>query len=120
MHESHASVRRRGSRVALVTCAIIATCLSLAASAEPYAIVDLGEGVSPEDVNNLRAVVGSREFAPGTTTAFLYTPEDGSIRDLEGTIARAVNDSGLVAGDTSTGAFLFDGSTALDFPDASA
>jgi probable HAF family extracellular repeat protein len=120
MYEIHGPASRRPGHSALVACAFITICLSLAASAEPYALVDLGVGVSPEDVNDLRAVVGSRELAPGTTTAFLYTPENGSIRDLEGTVARAVNDVGLVAGDTLTGAFLVDGSSRLDFPDASA
>jgi hypothetical protein len=59
-------------------------------------------------------------LAPGTTTAFLYSPGDGSLRDLEGTVARAVNGSGVVVGDTATGAFLFDGSSTLELPDAGA
>lgn len=120
MHEIHGSPRRRLRGPAFVALAIAASCLPLGASAEPYAIVDLGVDVSPEDVNDLRAVVGSRQLAPGIAKAFLYSPEDGSIRDLDGTIARAVNDSGLVAGDTLTGAFLFDGSSTLDFEGASA
>ena len=94
--------------------------LALGASAEPYALVDLGVDVSPEDVSGLRVVVGSRALTPGSTTAFLYSPADGSIRDLDGTIARAVNDAGIVVGDTATGAFVFDGSTTVELPDAGA
>jgi probable HAF family extracellular repeat protein len=120
MYGVHASLSLGRCAIAFVAGAIAATSLSLAASAEPYALVDLGVGVSPEDVNDLRVVVGSRQLAPGNTTAFLYSPEDGSIRDLEGTVARAVNRSGVVVGDTPTGAFLFDGSATLDLPDAGA
>jgi hypothetical protein len=110
--------RRRTSTV--LTAAIAGCGLALAASAEPYALVDLGVDVSPEDVNALRVVVGSRQLAPDMTTAFVYSPADGSLRDLDGTIARAVNDSGVIVGDTATGAFLFDGSSTLDLPDSSA
>jgi probable HAF family extracellular repeat protein len=120
MHEKHASLSLRRRTGACVAGALAATGLALAASAEPYALVDLGVDVSPEDVNALRAVVGSRTLAPGTTTAFLYSPRDGSLRDLEGTVARAVNGSGVVVGDTATGAFLYDGSSTLDLPDAGA
>jgi probable HAF family extracellular repeat protein len=120
MHEKHASLSLRRRTGACVAGALAATGLALATSAEPYALVDLGVDVSPEDMNDLRVVVGSRQLAPGNTTAFLYSPEDGEIRDLEGTVARAVNRSGVVVGDTATGAFLFDGSATLDLPDASA
>ncbi len=120
MHEIHSSPSLRRRAIAFVACTLAATGLALAASAEPYALVDLGVDVSPEDVNDLRVVVGSRQLAPGETRAFLYTPGDGSLRDLEGTVARAVNGSGVVVGDSATGAFLFDGSSTVELPDAGA
>jgi len=116
--EASSALRRRSG--ALLAGAIAATGLALTASAEPYALVDLGVDVSPEDLNDLGVVVGSRQLAPGATTAFVYSPADGSIRDLDGTVARAVNDSGVVVGDTTTGAFVFDGSTMVDLPEAGA
>jgi probable HAF family extracellular repeat protein len=124
MDATRASGRRWHRRLALLAGTLVATSVgALGASAEPYALVDLGVGVSPEDVNDRQVVVGARQIAPGMTTAFVYTPADGMLQDLEGTIAHAVNDAGLIAGDTLTGAFLFDlfdGSSYDEFPDLSA
>jgi len=107
MDASYASCRRRCRRLAILALTLVGTSLAaLAVAAEPYVLVDLGIDVAPEDVNNLGLVVGARRLASGATTAFVYTSADGVLRDIEGTIAHAVNDAGWIAGDTLTGAFL--------------
>jgi len=74
-----------------------------------YELVDLGADVAPKDINNLGVVVGSRNTTQYPTSAFRYTMATGQFEDLDGTIAYAVNDAGLVAGNTLTGAFVLDG-----------
>jgi probable HAF family extracellular repeat protein len=121
MDTTRTSGRRCCRRLALLAVALVGTSLAaLEGAAEPYALVDLGIGVSPEDLNAQRVVVGARQLAPGATTAFVYTPADGTLHDLDGTIARAVNDAGMIAGDTLTGAFLLEGGSLREFPDTSA
>jgi len=120
MGEVHGSSHRRRGPAGLVACTLATLFAAVSAGAQPYVLVDLGADLSPEDLNSWRDVVGFRQLAPGVQTAFLYLSEDGSTRDLGGTIARAVNDAGIVVGDTATGAFVYDGSTTLHFPDASA
>lgn len=81
----------------LLTCLLgsIASFPSLA-----YELVDLGADVAPKDINNLGVVVGSRNTTQYPTSAFRYTMATGQFEDLDGTIAYAVNDAGLVADNT--------------------
>jgi probable HAF family extracellular repeat protein len=88
------------------------TCLLGSIASSPsfaYTLIDLGADVAPKDINNLGIVVGSRNTAQYPTSAFRYTLATGQFEDLGGTIAYAVNDAGLVAGNTLTGAFVLDG-----------
>jgi probable HAF family extracellular repeat protein len=121
MDARHASCRPWGRRLALLVGTLVGTSLaSFAGAAEPYALVDLGVDVSPEDVNGLGVVVGSRRLASGATAAFVYTSADGMLQDIDGTIAHAVNDAGLIAGDTLIGAFLLQDGVFREFADTSA
>jgi len=74
-----------------------------------YELVDLGADTEPQDINNLGIVVGRRNTTQYPTSAFRYDITTGQFEDLDGTIAYAVNDAGLVAGNTLTGGFVLDG-----------
>ena len=80
----------------------------LQASAETYAIHDLGVDVSPTDISNYGTIVGSRKMATGTV-AFRWL-SGSTLESIPGTtVANAVNDIDQVTGNTATGAFLLDG-----------
>ena len=88
------------------------TCLLATIAGSPslaYELVDLGADVAPKDINNSGIVVGSRNTTQYPTSAFRYTMTTGIFENLDGTVAYAVNDAGLVAGNTLTGAFVLDG-----------
>jgi hypothetical protein len=71
-------------------------------------LIDLGIDVSPNDINNLGTIVGSRKTDAGTIG--FVKRLDESIEDLPGTtVANAVNDADQITGNTLSGAFLFDG-----------
>lgn len=73
-----------------------------------YTLVDLGTGVSPTDINNNGSIVGSHVTAAGNVG---FVMSGGILQDIPGTTgANAINDSEQVTGNTSTGAFLFNGS----------
>lgn len=95
------------SRLLALTC-LLGSVASLPAFA--YTLVDLGANVAPKDINNTGIVVGSRNTTQYPTIAFRYVIASGKgIEDLDGTIAYAVNDDGVIAGNTMTGAFILDG-----------
>ena len=88
------------------------TCLLATIAGSPslaYELVDLGADVAPKDINNSGIVVGSRNTTQYPTSAFRYTMTTGMFENLDGTVAYAVNDAGLVAGNTLTGAFVLNG-----------
>ena len=76
-----------------------------------YTLVDLGVDVAPKDINNKGIVVGARDTTQYPPIAFRYDMASGQFEDLNGTIAYAVNDAGVVAGNTLTGAFVLDGNS---------
>ena len=80
-----------------------------------YTLVDLGANVAPKDINNDGIVVGARNVGQYPTIAFLYDSASPSpnIEDLDGTVAYAINDAGVIAGNTLTGAFMLDESDKL-------
>ena len=85
-----------------------------AALAQPYNVTKLGVDVSPTDINNYGVIVGSMNTSQYPATAFIRDPADGVNREISGgTVANAINDAGLVAGSTLTGAFVADGSNIL-------
>jgi len=96
-----------GRRLLALAC-LLGSIASLPAFAA-YTLVDLGADVAPKDINNTGIVVGSRNTTQYPTTAFLYDIASGQFEDLDGTIAYAVNDNGVVAGSTLIGAFVLDG-----------
>ncbi len=73
-------------------------------------LIDLGQNVRPQDINNLGTVVGAIDTNQYPTVAFRWTASTG-FETLNGTISNAVNDNEEIAGNTLTGAFYFDGST---------
>jgi len=82
--------------------------LSGLAVAADYQVVDLGANVSPKDINSNRVIAGARNTDQYPNIAFRWTPGFG-YEDLNGTSANAINDSGMIAGSTLTGAFVLDG-----------
>ena len=85
-----------------------------------YTLVDLGPDVAPKDINNYGVVVGSRNTTQYPTKAFRYDIASGQFEDLDGTIAYAVNDAGVVAGNTGTDAFVLDGASLRTWTDQGA
>ncbi len=101
--------RNIGYRLILTGLIVLLACVPVFA----YELFDLGAGVVPQDINNTGVVVGSRTTARSVTTAFNYSIATGQMTDLEGTVAYAVNDAGLIAGNTLVGAFVLDSSNNL-------
>lgn len=85
-----------------------------------YTLIDLGVDVAPKDVNNLGVVVGSRDTAQYPGVAFRYDLATGQFDDLTGTVAYAVNDAGMVAGTTLTGAFVLEGNSSRSWDEQGA
>ena len=94
-----------GRRLLALTCLLGAIAGAPAFAA--YTLVDLGVNVAPKDINNHGIVVGARNVGQYPTNAFLY--DSDGLLDLDGTVAYAINDAGLIAGNTLTGAFVLDG-----------
>lgn len=84
---------------------ILGPVASLSASA--YNLIDLGANVAPKAINNAGEVVGSSNTNQYPATAFRWSSGSG-IELINGTSANAVNDAGLIAGTTITGAFIMD------------
>ena len=79
-----------------------------ALQASAYQLVDLGVDVSPTDINDNGTVVGWRPVASGRVAIRIV--RGGLVEDLDGaTMATAVNDDGIITGNTLTGAFIHDG-----------
>lgn len=75
-------------------------------SANAYTLIDLGPNVEPKAINNVGVVVGSSNTEQYPSTAFSWSVE-GGMKIINGGIeANAVNDNGLVAGNTVDGAFI--------------
>jgi len=101
----------RRPAAALVPLFLLMTALIFASAVSAdYQLVDLGANVAPRDVNNSGQVAGARNTDQYPTIAFRWIPGIG-FEDLDGTSAYAINDSGIVAGSTLTGAFILDGNT---------
>lgn len=98
-----------GRRVSMLASLVLAmvTLASNTAAAADYKITDLGANVSPQDINNLGEVAGAMDTDQYPSKAFYGLP--GAFANLDGTVANAINDSGTVAGNTITGAFVFNG-----------
>lgn len=76
--------------------------------AEEYQIIDLGVNITPSDINDEMVVVATRTNADYTRSALIYDVSQGVFDEINGGIyAHAINNAGQVAGNTSTGAFLF-------------
>jgi probable HAF family extracellular repeat protein len=85
---------------------VAALVLSPAYAAVDYQLIDLGADVSPTDINYYGSIVGRRTTGTGNVG---FVISGGTLQDIPGTTsANAINDSGLVTGTTSTGAFLLD------------
>ncbi len=102
-----------GRRLLALTC-LLGTIAGAPAFAA-YTLVDLGPNVAPKDINNDGIVVGARNVGQYPTIAFLYDSASPSpnIEDLDGIVAYAINDAGVIAGNTLTGAFVLDESNKL-------
>lgn len=118
------NLNRLQPRLARTRCLALAFLLgpvaSAGTSAQPYSVVDLGVDVSPTDINSSGTIVGSMNTGQYPATAFIRDPADGINREIFGgsagtvaTIANAINDTGLVAGSTLTGAFVADGGSII-------
>lgn len=100
---------RMTGRKPLLLAFLLGPATILSASAEAYELIDLGMDLSPTDINNLGTIVGSRKADTGTI-GFRWVA-GGTLQDIrDTTTAQAVNESDQVAGNTLTGAFLFNGS----------
>jgi probable HAF family extracellular repeat protein len=95
---------------------IISTTLLMVASSSAFAydIIDLGANVEPKAINNYGVVVGSGNTDLAPSNAFRWTSANG-METLNGTSANAVNDDGLIAGSTMSGAFVLDGNSYRDW-----
>lgn len=95
---------------------IISTTLMVVASSSAFAynVTDLGANVEPNAINYYGVVVGSSNTDLYPASAFRWTSADG-MELLDGTSANAINDDGLIAGSTQTGAFVQDGNKYRDF-----
>lgn len=76
--------------------------------AEQYQIIDLGVNITPNDINDEMVVVVTRANADYTKSALTYDVTNGVFEEIAGgSYANAINNEGQVAGNTSTGAFLY-------------
>ncbi|MGB5261819.1 MAG: PKD domain-containing protein [Gammaproteobacteria bacterium] len=97
-----------GPRRWLMLLGLAGALVSTSFAAQGYALTDLGVDVTPKDINDLGIVVGTLSTPQGPATAFRWTA--GALEKLNGaTVANAINYKGQIAGNTPTGAFLFDG-----------
>lgn len=76
-------------------------------SANAYELIDLGANVVPKAINNAGEVVGSNNTDQYPATAFRWSSGSG-LELINGTSANAVNNAGVIAGSTITGAFIMD------------
>jgi len=94
-----------------VACAAFALAglLSVRCWAQQYTITDLGLG-NATGINASGQVSGSRQFSPGVTSGFIYTPGTNSYVNL-GTsfFPRAINDLGQVCGNSGNDVLFYDG-----------
>ncbi|MCG6938940.1 MAG: DUF3466 family protein [Gammaproteobacteria bacterium] len=95
---------------------LISTALLVVAnsSALAYDLIDLGANVEPKAINNYGVIVGSSNTELFPANAFRWTSTSG-LEVIDGTSANAVNDDGLIAGNTVTGAFVLDGNKYRDW-----
>lgn len=105
----------------LVLAFLLGQVVTVTAFAQSYNLIDLGIDVSPTDINYTGMIVGEMNASQYPSKAFIRNPADGVNREITGgtdgtlaTIATAINDVGVVAGNTLTGAFVADGSTLLN------
>ena len=81
-----------------------------------YQLIDLGANLEPRAINNAGVIVGTGNTDQYPTKAFRWSSESG-LEFINGTSANAVNDSGQIAGNTVSGAFILDGSQYRDWSD---
>jgi len=106
------SDKRIGTGKHLLAMTFLLGSIASAPAFAAYGLVDLGANVAPKDINNDGVVVGARNVGQYPTIAFLYDSASGLL-DLDGTVAYAINDAGVIAGNTLTGAFVLDESDRL-------
>lgn len=106
MTEFH-QAKRSLSTVAWLFLAALASGQALGAD---YTVVDLGLNVTPRDINNAGEIAGARNTDQYPSTAFFGAP-DAFTDIVGGTSAYAINDAGVVAGSTATGAFVLAGNS---------
>lgn len=101
-----------GVRLRLLS-SVLLSVASLSVAAQNYQVIDLGVDVSPLDINYAGTLVGTMSGGQTTNRAFILSLTDGVIREIApGTggrvaiSANAVNDAGVVVGNTDTGAFM--------------
>ena len=109
------SDKRTGTCKHLLAMTFLLWSIASAPTFAAYGLVDLGANVAPKDINNDGVVVGARNVGQYPTIAFLYDSASPSpnMEDLDGTVAYAINDAGVIAGNTLTGAFVLDESDRL-------
>lgn len=99
---------------------LIATAiLVITNSAGACQLTDLGANVAPEAINNFGVIFGSSNTDQYPPKAFSWTPE-GGFELIDGKSANAINDDGLIAGPTLTGAFITNGSKYQEWIDYNA
>jgi len=95
----------RSGRVKILNLALILTsAISLPVSA--YTLIDLGANVTPKSINNLGVVAGARNTDQYPATAFSWSSVTGFKNINGGTVANAINNNGIIAGNTVDGAFI--------------
>ena len=99
---------------------LIATAiLVITNSAGAYQLTDLEANVAPNAINNFGIIVGSSNTDQYPPKALSWTAE-GGFELIDGTSANAINDDGLIAGTTLTGAFITNGSKYQEWIDYNA
>jgi len=88
---------------------LIGPIAALPVSADPWQLVDLGIDVTPGDINDNHTIVGSRKTDTGNV-AFRWLANSLPVDISGATVANAVNEFDQIAGNTLSGAFLYDGS----------
>lgn len=83
-----------------------------------YAIVDLGAGLEPSDINNKGQIVGNTADGlpflwEDDTLVLLPIPQNRPDEDDEGGVARAINDAGAIAGEA---VFMYEEGEAVYLP----
>ncbi len=67
-----------------------------------------GFGAYAFGINNLGQVVGTAQFGPTSSNAFLWSPTSGISYFDNGTSARKINDNGVIVGQAGDGAVIWD------------